>query len=104
MSMTLGQGFLLASSNISERESHHVHDHSVQFYDGEAYLLDELSPFIGDALQNGDAAIVIATLAHREALAERLTQSGIDLSLVESRGLYVALDATDTLDQFMVDD
>src|SRR5436305_12346699 len=103
MSMTVGQGFLLASSSTSERENHHVHDHSVQFYDGEAYLLDELSPFIGGALQNGDAAIVIATPAHREALAERLAQSGINLALAETRGLYVALDAIDTLGQFMVD-
>ena len=42
--------------------------HSVQFYVDDAFLLDGLSRFIGTALGAGDAAIVLATQAHREAL------------------------------------
>ena len=45
--------------------------HSVQFYDDDAYLLDELGRFIGSALDAGDAGIVIATQAHRDGLTLR---------------------------------
>lgn len=79
------------------------HAHSVQFYGDEAFLLDELSRFVGSALGGGDAAIVIATKAHRDGLAQRLKARGLDIGLVITQGRYVALDAGETLSQFMVD-
>ena len=46
--------------------------HTVQFYREDAFLLDEISRFIGTALGAGDAALVIATEDHREGLIQRL--------------------------------
>lgn len=79
------------------------HTHSVQFYSDDSFLLDTLSRFIGSALGAGDAGIVIATEEHRAELARRLSVRGLDLPLAVDQGRYVALDAAETLSQFMVD-
>ena len=55
------------------------------------------------ALGAGDSAVVIATKAHRDGLAQRLRARGFDLSTARLRGQYVALDAAETLSEFMVD-
>jgi PAS domain S-box-containing protein len=83
----------------------HDHDpsgHVVQFYADDTFLLDALSRFIGTALGAGDAAIVIATKQHRDGLAQRLKTRGFDLNKALTQGRYVALDAAETLTQFMV--
>ena len=46
--------------------------HVVQFYADDAFLVDELSRYIGSALAAGDGAIVIATKAHRDGISQRL--------------------------------
>jgi excisionase family DNA binding protein len=78
-------------------------EHFVQFYDDDAYLLDAVGEFIGAGLNVGDAGIVIATPAHRAALAERLQAAGLDVGAASDQGAYVALDAAETLARFMVD-
>lgn len=77
--------------------------HAVQFYGGDESLLEDLSRFIGAALGAGDVAIVIATKAHRDGLAERLQSRGLDVAKVAEQGRYFALDAADTLAKFMMD-
>ena len=77
--------------------THEQRAHTVGFYSKDQVLLDEVSRFIGTALGAGDAAIVIATPAHREGLAQRLTQSGLDISRLATEGRFVALDAAETL-------
>jgi signal transduction histidine kinase len=77
--------------------------HTAQFYADNAFLLDELSRFIGSALVAGDAAVVIATKAHRDGLAQRLQSRGLDISRSVEQGRYIALDAAETLARFMID-
>jgi len=77
--------------------------HTVQFYGEDAYLVDELSRFVGTALGAGDAAVVIATKAHREGLARGLKVKGLDASRATEQGRYISLDATETLAEFMRD-
>jgi PAS domain S-box-containing protein len=81
----------------------HHQTHSVQFYSDDKFLLDALSRFIGSALGAGDAGIVIATPEHRTELAGRLSGRGLDVARAVEQGRYVALDAAETLSQFMVD-
>jgi signal transduction histidine kinase len=76
--------------------------HVVQFYSEDSFLLDELSRFIGTALGNGGAAIVIATKAHREGLGYRLRLRGFDPLVAIQNGRYVPLDAAEILTKFMV--
>jgi PAS domain S-box-containing protein len=76
-------------------------EHSVQFYSEDSALIDELGRFIGSALQSGDAAIVIATEPHRQQLAQRLKDRGLDVAEALQQGRYVELDAVNTLSRFM---
>jgi signal transduction histidine kinase len=78
-------------------------ENAVQFYGDEAILVEELSRFIGTALLAGDAAIVIATKAHRETVSQRLRSRGQDTAKALAQGSYITLDAADTLSKFMRD-
>ncbi len=75
--------------------------HSVQLYSDDAFLLDALSWFIGSALASGDAAVVIASADHRQGLAKRLKERGLDPAVALRQGRYVELDAAETLSRFM---
>ena len=77
--------------------------HVVQFYSDDSFLLEGLSRFIGSALGAGDAAIVIATKAHRDELTSRLQGLGLDTARSIKQGRFVSLDAAETLSKFMVD-
>ena len=71
--------------------------HVVQFYEADGILLDTVGEFVGEALRAGDAAVVIATEAHRAGLEDRLGAAGLDVAAVRAEGRYVALDAAETL-------
>jgi DNA-binding CsgD family transcriptional regulator/PAS domain-containing protein len=75
--------------------------HQVAFYESVGFLVETVSGFVGSALHDGDAAIVIATATHRRVFEAALDASGIDLSTVVGR--YLALDAAELLEKFMVD-
>jgi hypothetical protein len=76
-------------------------DHMVQFYENVDTLVDALDGFIGAGLESGDASILIATPVHKMLLETRLRERGLDLEALAEEGLYVALDASDTLRLFM---
>ena len=77
--------------------------HSVQFYEQDDFLLDQVNRLIGGALEAGDAAVVIATEPHRDGIAQRLRDRGLDVTALGEQGRYHALDAGQTLSDFMVD-
>jgi PAS domain S-box-containing protein len=77
--------------------------HSVQFYEEDSYLLEELSRFIGTAILAGDAALILATKSHRDGLFARLSSRGLDLKLAMSEGRFLSFDAAEMLTEFMVD-
>ncbi len=78
--------------------------HFVRFYDDDNALVKEITYFIKAGLVAGQAAIVIATKPHRDALEQQLTAGGYDLAAFQRRGQYVPLDAAETLSKFMVND
>jgi signal transduction histidine kinase/CheY-like chemotaxis protein len=78
-------------------------DHFVQFYETDLFLLDSLKGYIATGLGAGDACIVVATRAHREALEERLNASELNVAAAMASGQYVSLDAAETLSKFMVE-
>lgn len=77
--------------------------HVVQFYEQDAYLLDDVCQFIGNALHSGETGIVVATPARREAIDRWMQASGLDLAEVRGSGRYLSLDASETLGRFMED-
>jgi hypothetical protein len=79
-------------------------DHLVQIYQDELAFLDVLAGFVAGGVTAGDAIIVIATPAHREALDQRLEAAGIDVEAARKVDSYISLDAAETLSTFMVQD
>ena len=77
-------------------------DHLVQFYESDTFLAERVSEFIGAGIEAGEGGIVIGTPAHNSAIAERLSQRGLDLAALSKAGQYFAFDAQNTLAQFMV--
>ena len=82
---------------------HDFHGHVVQFYTEDAVLLSAISRFIGTALGAGDAAVVIATRAHRDGLSQRLKERGFDVAGAVRLGRLIVVDAAETLSRFMRD-
>jgi CheY-like chemotaxis protein len=80
------------------------HCHEVQFYSDDAIFLDAFARFIAVALKAGDAAIVVATKSHLDALALRLKTQGVDVDGATQQGTYIQLDVAKTLSTFMVND
>ncbi len=78
-------------------------EHLVQFYETDDFLLDAVGDFIGAGLGSGAACILFATQAHREEISHRLQINGLDPSYAQAQGKYFALDATETLSQFLVE-
>lgn len=78
-------------------------EHFVQFYEADGFLLNSLGGFIGNAINAGDAALVVATKAHRDGLDELMIANGLDVANAKASGQFVSLDAAETLSKFMVD-
>ena len=78
--------------------------HKVQFYSEEAVFQQSVSEFIGSALRTGNAAILFATKPHRYAVFQGLHSQGLDVNAAIHRGVYVPLDAAETLSTFMMND
>jgi diguanylate cyclase (GGDEF)-like protein len=77
------------------------HEHLVEFYETEDFLVDTVCKFLVPALRDGQAAIVVATAAHRHDFARALNAAGIDLDAAAIEGRYLALDAREVLGGFM---
>ena len=77
--------------------------HLVQYYEKEGFLYDRITDFMSDGLRGRDAAILIATRAHRDGVESRLRKRGVDLDHLTAGGRYHPLDARETLSHFMVD-
>jgi PAS domain S-box-containing protein len=73
---------------------------SVSFRREDRLLVDELICLIGAALDNGDAAIIIAAPSHRDALIRglRALDPGFPNTIAEDR--FIALDAAESLSRF----
>jgi MEDS: MEthanogen/methylotroph, DcmR Sensory domain len=95
-------------SDISDLETVKIgttvgHDHRVEFYDTESFLVDIVCAFFAPSMRSGDTTIVVATVAHRHSFEAALGDAGIDVEAAASQGRYFELDAATMVDQLMVD-
>ena len=81
---------------------HGDHEHGVQFYSQDKFLIEELTEYIGNALCAGHAAIVVCTEAHRESLLDHLSV-GVTVPTLIAQGRLVVLDARQMLGTFTVE-
>jgi hypothetical protein len=77
--------------------------HFVEFYEDDPSLTDSARTFLSMGISAGEPAVIIADAAHREAFDAALSL-GIDLPAARERGLYLSVDAEETLGLFMEDD
>jgi DNA-binding response OmpR family regulator len=96
-----GKRFVSSGLEFNEGADAH-HRHEVQFYSDDSVFFKSTTRFIADALMAADAAIVLATNAHREGLAQRLKADGFDIDGAVQQGTYISLDAAETLSSIMV--
>jgi hypothetical protein len=78
------------------------HDHFVQFYESDSFLMDSVSGYVCEGLMGGEGAIIIATDTHRVGIEERLAVAGVDVRAALASGQFVSLNAADVLARFMV--
>ena len=76
--------------------------HEVQFYSADSVLVEGFADCISAALKTDNAAIVLATKAHRESLVQKLKSDGLNIDAAIRRGTYVQLDAAYMLSTIMV--
>ncbi len=107
----------VSGDGFSHASDHPVHDapprapgplafrsHHVEFFADDACLLAGFARFIEDGFNAGNAAIVVATEAHRNALLQKLQSHGLNIDAAIEQGLYIPLDVSETLSAFMVND
>ena len=78
-------------------------EHLVQFYDDDAVLMDSVYAFFRDGFRCGERAVLIAQMAHRAGIEERLRSNGFDVAELLASGHYTPLDAGATLERILVD-
>jgi diguanylate cyclase (GGDEF)-like protein/PAS domain S-box-containing protein len=76
-------------------------DHVLFLFDDREHLLHEVTMYVSDGLSYGGHVLMIATADHGRDLRAALPQ--IRLERAESEGRFLALDAEQTLSDFMVD-
>lgn len=77
-------------------------DHVVQIYENDEAFQDLLDNFVMSGIRAGESVIVIATLSHLETLNESLRKNGYDPFHLKIKGVYIPLDARESLSKFMV--
>jgi signal transduction histidine kinase len=82
---------------------HGDHQHGVQFYSHDSFLLEELSEYIGNALRAGDPAVVVATETHRNSLLQWLMSQRLDIAALVEQERLIVTDAVQLLETLMRD-
>jgi hypothetical protein len=77
-------------------------EHFVQIYDNDAVFMGNLERFAKGGLQANEGVIVIALPEHLRILEARLEGAGLNLKKFAAQDRYIALEAQQVLDQFMV--
>jgi hypothetical protein len=79
------------------------HFHAVRFYEDKVSLCRTVADFLAEGVAAGQPALIVATPAHREAIAAELRARAVDVDALTARGDLLMLDARDVLATFMID-
>jgi DNA-binding NarL/FixJ family response regulator len=80
------------------------HCHEMLIYSDDSILLQSFTRFVEAALKARNPAIVIATKSHLDSLVQRLSEKGLDVAATTQNKMFFALDVTEVLSRFMVND
>jgi anti-sigma regulatory factor (Ser/Thr protein kinase) len=90
-------------STTANRADAPGHDHVVGVYNRDQELICAVERFVADTLEQGGAAVVVATEAHRSAIDAALVDRGVALDVAIGSGRYQTIDAAETLSMLMHD-
>lgn len=91
-----------ALQSLAPKKAETTCSHEVHFYPDDGSLVLGFTRFIESALRAGNAAILVATEAHRKSVLQNLQAHGVDSVAVIEEGRYIPLDVAETLSAFMV--
>ena len=77
-----------------------MHEHFVQFYESDKFLVNQVAAFITAGLQAGEAAVIIPTATHLYAIESRLSASPV---FADAGARYQSADAADAATKCIVD-
>jgi len=97
----IGQRMTAAQPDNSSLRPHGG-SHAVHFYENDDELSARVAAFIGEALQAGEPAVIIAAQSHRQQFIARLAAMNVDVEAERTAGHLTILDAAATLEKFMV--
>ena len=79
-------------------------EHHLQLFDSSRSLAETVCGFLMAGFRRGEAILVVATPEHRELLACKLEEAGLNIREATRANRLVMLDASQTLDKFMRQD
>jgi hypothetical protein len=77
-------------------------DHTAVFYARDDELAGQVTEYLLSAMRAGGVGVSLASARHRAAIEARLEQAGIDLMAARAHGTYIALDAEEVMNRFMI--
>lgn len=92
----------VSTEQVPHADGEHLQRHSVHFYDRPSSLIDRVCAFVRDGFRDGDASLIICTPEHVQSIDACLAARGFDVSALRQSGQYVAIDAAQTLEAFIV--
>ena len=79
-------------------------EHHLQLFDSSKSLAETVAAFLIAGFERGEPLLVVATPPHRELLARKLEEAGLNLREAMLANRLVMLDAAHTLEKFMRQD
>ena len=76
--------------------------HSMQLFDSRDSVADVVSGFIAEGVEAGDVVLAVMRRETWESTARRLRERGVDPAVAQASGGLTVLDATATLETFLV--
>ena len=79
-------------------------EHHVQLFDSSKSLAETVAAFLMAGFYRGEPLLIVATPEHRELLARKLTEAGLNIREAIAANRLVMLDAVQSLEKFMRQD
>jgi hypothetical protein len=92
------------STAVTEVDRINDRDHFVQFYHHERTLIQCAARYFAVGFARGNVALAIMRKHHRDAIEAELHTLGHDAETLRESGMYLPLDAKETLDEISVGD
>ncbi len=85
--------------------SHHrtvsTSDHNLQLFDSSKSMAESVASFLLAGFRRGEPLVVVATPGHRELIAQKLEEAGVNIRQAVMASRLVMLDAAQTLEKFL---